>query len=457
MARSKQHVRSPHRGVIIVKRVNKSGVVYAARYKEPQPGGGWRVVQKIIDSVENRSDKTRRDYCVRLSENLHRQLSAIGCGDELPSNTPIDVAIVDFLKFCAAKRLRPKTIKHYRYAADLFREGAAKRNLSSVEKIRKADLDWLYEFILAHKKSLPRKGGLVGERIVLEETLAKSTVTGILKPIKIMCHKWRTKGWLKVDLDEARAVLANPKADELTIGFLEEIDCRKLLEAALAHDAKLNTKPRNLKGKTYAPGSIPQYKAVAPLFLFYLLTGLRREEAQKLTWEMVDLNANDSEGHRVGELRITAEITKTKTPRTVGLEVCPSIHALLTAMSEVFGNSGYVFGGNKRMHSNYLQSAILLLIKDYGVREFSLQNLRQTTATFLTNAPGIYRGASVYRSARQLGHSVDVAQRRYVDERRFISPNAHTLEQALGIEELAAQIVASVAAPHRRRGAPTFY
>jgi integrase len=157
---------------------------------------------------------------------------------------------------------------------------------------------------------------------------------------------------------------------------------------------------------------------------------------------MVDLDASDYQGQKVGEIRLPATITKTKTPRTVGLEVCPSVRTMLAAMANGTRPEGYVFGdGDKPVHNNYLQYAIHRLIKSYGVREFSLQNLRQTTSTFLTNAPGIYAGASVYRSARQLGHSVEIAEKHYVDDRRHISRDARTLEQAMQIEEQARQIV----------------
>jgi integrase len=439
MARRKQHVRSPHRGVIIVERKIKSGIMYSARYKDPLTG---KVVQKVIDSVDNRTDQARRMYCILLSENIHRKLSAIGCGDELATHTPIKAATAEFIAHCVTKKLRPATVTHYRYAMTVFEEWAAKRNLNYVEKIRKADLDWLQDFLLAYKKTMPRLGGRVGDRVATEESIAKTTITGILKPIKIMCRRWRAKGWLKIELDDVALGLKLPPAPKREIGFLEESDCRKLLEAALAHDAERNDKAIVLKGKPYPVGSIPKYMSVAPIFLFYLLTGFRRNEAFHLQWSMIDLDASDYQGQKVGEIRLPATVTKTKTPRTVGLEVCPSVRALLAAMAIGTRSEGYVFGdGDKPVHNNYLQYAIDRLISLYGVREFSLQNLRQTTSTFLTNAPGIYAGASVYRSARQLGHSVEIAEKHYIDDRRHISRDARTLERAMQIEDLAQKVV----------------
>jgi hypothetical protein len=46
---------------------------------------------------------------------------------------------------------------------------------------------------------------------------------------------------------------------------------------------------------------------------------------------------------------------------------------------------------------------------------FTWQTLRWTCGCYLTNAPGILSAASAYRSAEQLGHSVAVAEKHYVD------------------------------------------
>jgi hypothetical protein len=120
--------------------------MYSARYRDPLTG---KVVQKVIDSVNNRTDAARRMYCIRLSENIHRKLSAIGCGDELATDTPIKTATAEFIDHCVTKKLRPATLIYYRYAMTVFEEWAAKRNLTYVEKIKKADLDWLQDFLWA--------------------------------------------------------------------------------------------------------------------------------------------------------------------------------------------------------------------------------------------------------------------------------------------------------------------
>jgi hypothetical protein len=60
--------------------------------------------------------------------------------------------------------------------------------------------------------------------------------------------------------------------------------------------------------------------------------------------------------------------------------------------------------------------------------------LRSTCGTYLTNAPGIFGAASAYRSAKQLGHSVTVAERHYVGLIR-LPVSAKTLDDATGVAD----------------------
>lgn len=73
----------------------------------------------------------------------------------------------------------------------------------------------------------------------------------------------------------------------------------------------------------------------------------------------------------------------------------------------------------------------------------NFQALRRTCGTYLTNAPGIFGSASAYRSAKQLGHSVQVAEKYYVDVARGIRREARTLEAAMQIEEQMKKVIAA--------------
>ncbi len=81
------------------------------------------------------------------------------------------------------------------------------------------------------------------------------------------------------------------------------------------------------------------------------------------------------------------------------------------------------------------------------------QTFRKTCGCYLTNAPGIFGSASAYRSARQLGHSVEIAERYYVNVVRGIPKSAHTVEAAMQITKQLERIIDAVTtlAPHERR------
>ncbi|MBN1654389.1 MAG: tyrosine-type recombinase/integrase [Deltaproteobacteria bacterium] len=175
--------------------------------------------------------------------------------------------------------------------------------------------------------------------------------------------------------------------------------------------------------------------------MFSLLSGCRVGEAESLAWQDVDLEALDNDGQPVGEITLKASVTKTKRYRTIGLEVASTLRTLLAAMKLRAGSDSYVFGGKAPLSHTRVEAARKRLLRDYGAPKFSWQNLRQTCGTFLTNAPGIYGAASVFMSARQLGHSVTVAERYYLGVVRGIPREARTLETAMQIEDLAQRII----------------
>lgn len=98
----------------------------------------------------------------------------------------------------------------------------------------------------------------------------------------------------------------------------------------------------------------------------------------------------------------------------------------------------HVFGSASPYTVDLVESARARL-EEIGAPKFDWQ-LRATCATYLTNAPGIFGAATVFLSARQLGHSVAVAERHYLGVHRGIPKDAHTLEAAMQIEPQMRQL-----------------
>jgi hypothetical protein len=102
----------------------------------------------------------------------------------------------------------------------------------------------------------------------------------------------------------------------------------------------------------------------------------------------------------------------------------------------------FVFGGKTAYTVDVVETARARMISEvdedgrptFGAPKFDWQMLRSTCATYLTNAQGIFGSATVFLSARQLGHSVTVAERHYLNVHRGIPREARTLEAAMQIE-----------------------
>jgi len=212
--------------------------------------------------------------------------------------------------------------------------------------------------------------------------------------------------------------------------FLRGPEIAALLNAAVKHDAVTfkMTRRENAAGRRQPRGT-QRHPSIAPFVACVLLSGMRFGEALDLTWEQIDLNARDNDGTVVGEIHLTSA-TKTKHARTIGLEVSPALLEILTAL-----HTDDATGSVWKITEGEANTAMRRLVADFGAPVGAgWQALRRTAGTYLTNAPGIFGAASAYRSARQLGHSVEIAERHCVGLVRGIQRDARNLEAAMGIE-----------------------
>jgi integrase len=151
-----------------------------------------------------------------------------------------------------------------------------------------------------------------------------------------------------------------------------------------------------------------------------LLTGMRRGEIMDLTWDEIDIAAR--------EIRLGTR-TKTHRARTIDLSVCPSVVGMLERAPRT-GSLVFARRGTAAWHAWAAE-----LRPPY----WSWKVLRATCGTYLACAPGIWGASSAYRTARQLGHTVAIAEKYYLGVIR-IDPMASTLEKAMSIGDLAEKI-----------------
>jgi hypothetical protein len=113
----------------------------------------------------------------------------------------------------------------------------------------------------------------------------------------------------------------------------------------------------------------------------------------------------------------------------VSLEVSPALAALLAGLAPAEQRKGPVW----KLTGDQVKASAKRLDRYGAPAGWTWQALRRTCGTYLTNAPGIFGAASAYRSARQLGHSVQIAERHYLGVVK-VPKEATTLEAAMGCE-----------------------
>jgi integrase len=295
--------------------------------------------------------------------------------------------------------------------------------------------------LVRERRRVHVKGGKRGALKTTSEPRSPYTVNRELRSVGTILAYVRKLGLLpRLSTDELRDALEKLKVSSDRIDYRKPHELQKLIEAALRHDEEMFKATREEHAGLRPPGSTPRHEPIAPFVAAAILTGMRFGELVDLEWKQVDLEALDDEGIAVGELHLTSA-TKTKKARTVGLEVSPALRKMLAAMKLKSGGKGSVFG----LTRGTATAAGRRLGREFGAPECAgWQALRRTTGTYLTNASGIFGAASAYRSAKQLGHSVQVAERHYVGVARGIPRDARTLEAAMQIEAQMASVIEAV-------------
>jgi integrase len=430
-----------HPGVVIQAAKPDARIWFRVRYVDPDTG---KTTRKTMDRAL-RTQAMREDYACRLSDQLARRRIKLESGAPRATGTAFADGIQRF--FDAHPNLRPKTITVYRGATDKLITFARKHRIRTVDDLDRRKLMMFREQIVNQPKHHNAAGGGRGAKRTNGERRGAHSVNRELRAIGT-CLRYVIDAGLfaKLSHDDVRRCVKPLKAATDRKEFLRPAPMRKLLTAALRHDAATFKATRAEHGGAALEGSTPKYPAIAPFVAFVGLSGCRFGEAIDLTWDRVDLGALDAGGKAVGEVYIDSS-SKTAKARTIGLEVSPALRKLLAAQRVKTGGKGSVFGVTR----DEANAAMMRLKAEYGAPDTAgWQMLRRTTATYLCNAPGIYGSASPFMESRQLGHSVIVAERFYAGLLRGIPIEAKTLEAAMQIKKEAAQVVESIGAPAGR-------
>lgn len=387
----------------------------------PSGRHGWRVEwrdpdtskirRRVIPAELARTKSGRERFRASIERDIEDREIDLRRGATRATGTAIADAVE---RYYAQADLANET--SYRLATGNLVDWHERAGVTSCDDVDAATLWRWREYMVTSKK----KNG---------ERLSRATVnTRLRKGKTALIYMHRAKLLPKISRDEIAEACAKLPEKPTPKPYLKPAALRDLFAALERHDADTFGETPADKG---TPGRVRRGEPLAPFFGFAVLTGLRREELLGLTWDDVELRGN-------GELDIHAGIAKGGRPRIVGLEVSPMAKKILAVRKLQTGGKGRVwpFTGDE------LNQALKRLRTKYGApKRFELRALRRTTATYLTNAGSIYAAASVWRSAKQLGHSVDVAEGHYLGLVRNIDPKADTLEAALEITDEIAHVV----------------
>lgn len=403
----KRRIRSPHPGVVIVAPWGEHKS-YRLRYRCPERGK-WHAER--IDGERYSGEKSRRDLAIKRSEELRTRRAAILGGAPLAAaNVPVRTLIERFVADCQAKRLSEHTVKKYRSQLQPFVKWCEDQRFAADDLTSSTLAAYA---VVAGKTAVMKRVKSVDEEKRYRESQRprkSRTLNNYLQAASIALTRLAGLKLLpklnKFDIAEALK-LARIKREPLNP--LSTAQLNEILEGALGADSE-----------------------AAQFFLFLLLSGCRHAEGLELDWSNVRLGALDDQGRVCGEM-----VVKGKTGyRVVSFDVSPALLRLMQARKLRTGGQGRVWPWVDQRQITRINDAIVAA----GAPDFTPQELRRACASYQSCAPGIYGAAAPLMSARRLGHSARIAEERYVGTIRGISRDCTTVEAAMGIEAVAAEI-----------------
>lgn len=434
-----------HPGVTLLKPDPARRIGHRARYVDPDSG---RTVKESLDPAL-RTLELREEWAVRKSMALAKRRLELEGGAHRATGTALEDAIKTY--YDDHPQLRDKTLEAYKGATKKFLAWATKVGLKSADDVTGPRLvAWKAE-VVKEPKLARAKGKKRGSQQATTEPRSPYTINRELRSVGTVLQYLRRLGLLpRITSDDLADGLRLLTTTKERIDYRKPHELQKLLDAALRHDAECFAATREELAGLRPVGSTARYQPIAPFCACAILTGMRFGEIVDLDWKHVDLEALDHDGKPVGEIHLSGA-TKTKAARTVGLEVSPLLRKMLAAM-KLRNGKGSVFGLTRET----AEAARRRLVLEYGApASCGWQALRRTCGTYLTNSPGIFGASSAYMSARQLGHSVQVAEKHYLGLIRGLPRDARVLEDAMQLSAELERVITSVGARPAARGAKT--
>lgn len=417
-----------HSGVVLISRPAPSGGLrWLARHRDPETGKKRETTLPAhLTTAEERTA-----WAVDFRRETEKRRGAVAEGAPTKTGATLKDTI-DVYYRDLAPLLRPATVKAYRLGTDALVAFATARSIMKADDLRPEHLELFRASMFKAPRKSQQAGQKRGARAEAAEKRSPVSVNSRLRAVKTVLNALRRIGAVPmVNLEALKDRLRSEDEPRPTPEYLRPAAIADLVRAAQRHDAEMFDLTREEKARGLTKGATPARDPITPYLLTVLMTGMRADEARLLRWAAVDVEADPA-----GAIELKPGDTKTKHGRMVDLLVSPALRSLLRAMKLRAGKAEYVFGGAEPYSRAKVEAARKRLRGEFGAPAFTWQQLRETCATFLANS-SIFGAASAYREAKQLGHSVVVAEKHYCGV-VHVDPSIKTLEAAMGIADLLA-------------------
>lgn len=423
-----------HAGVVLLKPNPARRIWWRLRYADPDSG---RTVTETLPRTLTTA-AMRDDAAVRKAKALDRRRVELSAGALPTTGTSLADAVALYFRDHPQQKApggvgySKHTLTIYRGAARRFLTWAASAGLRSADDVNGPALIRFRAAMIQVPKRRAVKGGALGQKVDTTEGRAPISINQDLRTVGTILTYLRRLGLVpRLTADALAESLDKLKLPKKRIGFCSVDDLRAILDATLAHDRAQYSTTRKANEARARRGTaramLSRFQPAIPFIATAILTGMRLGELLSLTWECVDLDAQ--------KIHLDAAFVKTRSARSIDLSVCPALAALLASVRPKNAR-GSVFGINRPMAYEMLKR-----LRTYGAPKLTPNALRRTAGTFMTNAPGIFGTASAWCSARQLGHSVQIAERIYVGVVK-VEASARTLEAAMALDTHPALLAA---------------
>lgn len=422
-------------GVRFVNLKRAGGVTVQARWTDPATGQVKRLA--LVGSAYSTVAK-REAWGRALSETLAKQRAEIKSGVKSKTRTsPTDAAaafLAHFGREVDAGKRRPATLRSYMDVVQVVAAWWTAQGVEATEGLTYADLVALGDHLAHRPRMAPVKGKGAGRgrRKAVMTPRSQSSVQHDVRQARPFLSYLRKRGMLNLSAAEIADALPVPTVPTTPDESLSPDQAQKLLAAALRADP-------------HWTGKVPPSVVVAVL----TLSGLRRAEFLRVDWSAFLPDYRDETGEVVGALVVEPHVSKTRHRRVVSCACSPALREILRRwrLRCAPGTEGAIFGA--ATNPEEIRRVFVDLQKTHGAPSASPQVLRRTCGTTLATAPGISGAAGPFMAAARLGHGVRVAQGAYWTP--FALPrDARTIEAALGVEELVAQVLAPVGRKGRK-------